>query len=420
MTASETEAAGLETTAPGAPGAPNGRDTPGTPETTPEPEAAPETAPEPETTPEPGSGGGAAGGSDETTGTVWLAFSANLGIAVAKTAAGMISLSSAMLAEAAHSWADTLNEVFLLTSLRRSRRPPDQLHPFGYGKERFFWSLLAAVGIFVTGGLFSIWEGVSSLRGGGHDIDSLEAILNYGVLALALVLEGSSLLRATKQVRGEAQRSGRTFGEHLRAGNDPTVKTVFSEDSAAVIGIALAALGLMLHLLTGDAAYDAAASIAIGVLLVWIAFTLGRDTKALLIGEAADPALRMEIVAEVAAYPEIDALLELLTMQLGPDELLVALRVDLTDAISGDAVEDLSSRIEVGLRARHPSVRHVFVDATRATGVQRLAAQAARDLAETPGPDGLPGPDRPGGDGSAPGGDGSAPGGNGSAPDGGR
>jgi cation diffusion facilitator family transporter len=341
------------------------------------------------------SGDAPAGGSDETTGTVWLAFSANLAIAVAKTAAGLISLSSAMLAEAAHSWADTLNEIFLLTSLRRSRRPADQVHPFGYGKERFFWSLLAAVGIFVTGGLFSIWEGVSSLRGGGHSIDSLEAILNYAVLAFALILEGSSLLRATWQVRAQARAAGRPFGQQLRAGNDPTVKTVFSEDSAAVIGIAFAATGLALHLVTGNADFDAAASIAIGLLLMWIAFALGRDTKALLIGEAADPELRMEIVTEVAAYPEIDAVLELLTMQLGPESVLVALRVDLTNNISGDAVEDLSSRIERDLRTRHPTVQHTFVDATRAVGVGHLAAEATRILADPPAENDSAGNDPP-------------------------
>ncbi|MGF7235714.1 MAG: cation diffusion facilitator family transporter [Frankia sp.] len=310
--------------------------------------------------------------------TVRLAFLANLTIAAAKTAAGLLSGSSAMISEAAHSWADTLNEVFLITSLRKSGRPADAAHPFGYGKERFFWSLLAAFGIFVTGGLFSIYEGVHALESGHRSIGTLELYLSYGVLAFSAIAEGSSLTRALRQVRSEAAANGRGFFEQFRRGDDPSVKTVVSEDSAAVIGLALAAGGLTLHKVTGSAAFDAAASIAIGVLLVAIAYGLGRDSKDLLIGEAADPEVRTEIFTLVSAMPEIDGVLELLTMKIGPDDLLVAMKVDLTDDITGDEVEDLSTRIDTEISAAVPSVRQVFVDATRPTGSQRLLADTVR------------------------------------------
>ncbi len=319
--------------------------------------------------------------SSESRRTVLLAFAANLVIAIAKTIAGVITLSSAMLAEAAHSWADTLNQIFLLTSLRRAARPADSTHPFGYGKERFFWTLLAAVGIFVTGAGFSVLQGVSSLIRHVKEPDSAEFALTYAVLGLALVLEGTSLLRAVRQVQGEARRKGRTFMTHLRRSNDPTVKAVASEDSAAVAGILLAGLGIGLHQATGSAMYDAAASITIGVLLAWIAYALGRDTKDLLIGEAADPELRLDIQHLVGQHAEVDAVLELLTMQLSPDEVLVAMRIDFVDGLDSQRIERVSTEIEQELTENLPTVRHVFLDATTSTKEQRELSRIVQGLA---------------------------------------
>jgi cation diffusion facilitator family transporter len=325
----------------------------------------------------------------ESRGTVLLAFSTNLVIALAKTAGGVITLSSAMLAEAAHSWADTINQIFLLTSIRKSGRPADSTHPFGYGKERFFWTLLAAVGIFVTGAVFSIFEGVSSLFAHRKEPSNSEFYLTYAILAFSFVLESASLIRALRQVRDEARLRDRTFVEHLRRSNDPTVKAVASEDGAAVVGIALAALGIGLHQATGSAKFDAAASIVIGVVLAWVAYALGRDTKDLLIGEAADPELRLDIQHAVAQHPEVAAVLELLTMQLSPEEVLVAMKIDFSDGVDSARIEAVSTKIEEELQRRYPSVRHVFLDATasnreqteRANVVQQLAdADAAGDL----------------------------------------
>jgi cation diffusion facilitator family transporter len=218
--------------------------------------------------------------------TVLVAFGANLLIAFAKLVAGLISGSSSMLAEAAHSFADTLNQVFLFTSIKQSTRPADPEHPFGYGKAQFFWSLLAAVGIFVAGAVFSFFEGLHTLLGGG---ESGGILIPYAVLAVAFVAEGVSWYRAMKQLRQEAHAGERSLERHVRVSKDPTVKTVLAEDSAALVGIVLAALGVGLHHLTGQAMWDGLAAILIGVLLAIVAFVLGRDTSDLLIGESAEP-----------------------------------------------------------------------------------------------------------------------------------
>jgi cation diffusion facilitator family transporter len=257
---------------------------------------------------------------EESTGTVLVALAANLAIAVAKIAAGLIGGSSAMLAEGAHSVADTTNQVFLLTSLRLSRKAPDDTHPFGYGKERFFWSLLAAVGIFVSGAVFSIFEGVHGLLSGESEVGGY--LLSYGVLLISFLAEGTSWLKAVRQLRAEARETGRSMIEHVRLSSDPTVKTVFSEDTAALVGLVLAALGLGLHQLTGQAFWDAGAAIAIGVLLAVVAYLLGRDTKEMLIGEAAPAAVRDGIRAELADHAEVDRVLDVRTMLLGPEALL--------------------------------------------------------------------------------------------------
>ncbi len=327
----------------------------------------------------------------ESKGTVVLALVANLTIAVAKSGAAALTLSSAMLSEAAHSWADTTNQVFLLFALRKAVQPADPTHPFGYGKERFFWSLLAAVGIFVTGALFSVYQGVHALLGEGEaEPSSREFVLSYVVLAVALVLEGASLAKAVRQLQSEATERGRGFVDHVRRSNDPTVKTVASEDSAAVIGLVLAGVGLGLHQLTGSRVPDAVASIAIGVLLAWIAYALGRDTKELLIGESVDPELRLDVISALHGYDGVDGVLEVLTMQLGPDEALLAAKLDLHDGMSAGDVELLTQRMEQELRERHPSLRHLYLATTRAGTGQSEVAAGLRRLVEGAA-DGTPG-----------------------------
>ena len=316
---------------------------------------------------------------EESTGTVVVALVANLAIAVAKIAAGLIGGSSAMLAEGAHSVADTTNQVFLLTSLRLSRKAPDDTHPFGYGKERFFWSLLAAIGIFVSGAVFSIYQGVHELLSGESEVAGY--LLSYAVLFISFLAEGTSWLKAVRQLRTEARAAGRGMIEHVRLSSDPTVKTVFSEDTAALIGLLLAALGLGLHQLTGQAYWDAAAAIAIGVLLAVVAYLLGRDTKEMLIGEAAPAPVRDGIRSELADHPEVDRVLDVRTMLLGPEALLVAARLDMDDSLGAAEVEDSTDAIAAGLRTKFPQVREVYLDVT--SGGDRQVAATSPEASST-------------------------------------
>jgi cation diffusion facilitator family transporter len=294
--------------------------------------------------------------------TVLIALAANTGIAVAKLGAGLVGGSSAMLAEGAHSIADTTNQLFLLASLKLSEREPDEEHPFGYGKERFLWTFMAAIFIFVAGALFSFYEGLDKLLGGGHGESRFG--LTYGVLAVALVLETVSMARAVSQTREAAEAAGLPLLRFVRTSRDPTTKTVVFEDGAAVAGILLALAGVGLHQLTGSEAPDAIAALCIGVLLAVVALGLWRDTRGLLIGEAALPEERERLRAVLEGDPRVDHVVELLTMALGPDSLLVAARLDLARRLDSDGIEQLSAELDAGLREAVPAARHVFLDPT--------------------------------------------------------
>ena len=317
-----------------------------------------------------------AAASGETRRTVIIAGLANVFVGVIKLAAGLLTGSSAMMAEAAHSAADTINQAFLLTSVHQGKRPADASHPFGYGQERYFWSLLAAFGIFVAGGGFSILEGILALgREGSGDL-----LIAYIALALAGVAEGTSFIRAYSQLRGEARRDRTGLVEHVQRSPDTTVKAALFEDTAAMIGLVLAAVGLALRQLTGSGVWDAAASMAIGVLLIVVAVKLGLDSRDLLIGRAADPDEQQVIREVVEGMPGVDALVELLTMRLGPDQLLVAAKVDFSGDITGDEAEDLASKIDGQLADRLRVTPHVFIDPTRKGGQEdvRAAPEASR------------------------------------------
>jgi len=292
-----------------------------------------------------------------------VAGAANLLIAVAKLAAGLASGSSAMLSEAAHSVGDTMNQVFLMASLRKSRKPPDEEHPFGYGMERYFWSLLAAVGIFVLGAGFSVYEGIHALM---HPEPVEELLVAYIVLGISFLFEGSSWLKALLQLRREAGERRVGLFRHVFTTPDPTVKTVAFEDTAAMIGIVLAAAGITLHATTGAGFWDGLASIAIGVLLVGVAVSLGSSSKRNLIGEALPQDKREGLTRVINESLGVDVVVELLTMRLGPDDVLVAARVDVDDAASGGDLERVADDVEKRIREAYPEVRHVFLDPTTA------------------------------------------------------
>jgi cation diffusion facilitator family transporter len=300
-------------------------------------------------------------GHEATRRTVIVAGAANVVVGLAKLAAGIMSGSSAMLAEAAHSAADTLNQVFLLTSLRRAERPADREHPFGHGQERYFWSLLAAFGIFVAGGGFSIFEGLLSLSSRHEE----SPVIAYAALAVAFVAEGTSLTRAFLQLRGEARSRNAELLDHVESSRDMTVKVTLFEDSAAVVGLVFAAVGVALRQLTGSPVWDGGASIAIGVLLVVVAVKLGMDSKELLIGKAADPEVEELIREEIGSRPGVDALLELRTMHMGPDSLIVGARIALNDELGADQTEDLADEVDSRLSGKLPYQLHVFIDPTQ-------------------------------------------------------
>lgn len=298
----------------------------------------------------------------ESTLTVLVAISANLAIAIAKAVAGALSGSAAMLSEAAHSVADTANEVLLLVAVKRSSRPADAQHPFGYGRERYFWTLLAAVGIFVGGGVFAILQGIHQLTS-GHG-ENGHFVLSYAVLGTAFLLESASWLQATRQLRAEARGTDRSFRDQLWHTTDPSATTVFFEDSAALTGLVIAAAGVGLHQATGQGFWDPIASLAIGVLLTVVAFVLGKENRSLIVGEAADTRIQKSLMELLSSYDEVTSVDELLTMVVGRAEVLVAARLDLEDDLRAAEVEALARRMERDIAERHPSVQHFFVDVT--------------------------------------------------------
>ena len=318
----------------------------------------------------------------ESTLTVLLAGGVNLAIAVMKLVAGIITGSGAMLSEAAHSVADTITEVLLLTALKRSARPADRVHPFGYGKERYFWSLLAAVSIFASGAMFALYEGVSTIL--GHGEEQSTSVLSYIVLAVAFLLESTSWLQAVRQVVRESKAEEQSLWTYLRLIDDPTPKTVLFEDSAALVGLLLAFAGIGLHQLTGSEVWDGAASIAIGLLLACVAYLLGRTNRGLLVGRQADPKLVRGVRDHLAAAPEIEAVVDLQTMLMGTDQVLVCTRVDFDDALGAADVERACVRIAAELTESFHDVTEVFIEPVPRSDPELRATVLARygDIAE--------------------------------------
>jgi cation diffusion facilitator family transporter len=280
------------------------------------------------------------GGSDSLI-TVLVAFAVNVLIAVAKTVAAVVTGSASLLAEAAHSWADTGNEIFLLVADRRSRRAPDLAHPFGHGREAYVWSLFAAIGLFVAGAAVSITHGIQELI----TPEAAEHFLvGYVVLAFSFVLEAVSFLRSARQASAEARSLQRDLIEHVLATSDPTLRAVFAEDSAALVGLVIAAAGLGAHQLTGSPVPDAAGSILVGVLLGVVAIALINRNLRFLVGQEVDPRVRAATLQALLAAPEVARVTYLRLEIVGPRMVSVIGDVDLT----GD---DTESHVAVRLRA---------------------------------------------------------------------
>lgn len=278
----------------------------------------------------------------ESTRTVVIAFFANLAIAVAKSVAAVVSGSASMLAEAAHSWADTGNQVLLFIADRKSRRPPDASHPFGYGRDAYVWSMFAAMGLFVAGAVVSVWHGVSQLGAEPEPAESFT--LAYVVLAVAFVFEGISFRQAYRQTSREAAEYERDILEHALETSDPTLRAVFAEDAAALTGIVIAAVGIVLHQLTGSPVYDAVGSILVGVLLGVVAVVLIQRNRRFLTGQESDPRLRAGAVERIKQFPEVARVAYVRMEYVGPRQVLLVASIDLV----GDYAE---SHVAYVLRA---------------------------------------------------------------------
>ena len=276
----------------------------------------------------------------ESSRTVLVAFVANLCVALAKTVAAVISGSASMVAESAHSWADTGNQIFLLVANRRGARPADARHPMGHGREVYVWSLLAAVGLFVVGAAVSIWHGISDLlhEPGGHE----NYLIAYIVLGIALLFEGASFLQATRQLHDEAQAYDRDLLEHALATSDPTTRAVFAEDSAALIGLVIALAGIALHQLTDNAMWDAIGSILVGVLFAVVAVILIDRNRRFLTGEPASSKIYAAAEQRLADMPDVEKVRFLRLEFIGPKQLFLVGSVDL---VGDDAESNVARRL---------------------------------------------------------------------------
>ena len=295
-------------------------------------------------------------GAPDSLRSIFFALGANLAIAGTKLFGALFTGSSAMLAEAIHSFADCGNQGLLLLGLHRARRPPSSQHPLGFGKAIYFWSFIVALMLFSMGGLFSIYEGIHRL----HAHESLSARwVAIGILTFSMLAEGVSLvgcLREIKKVRG-----ARSLWRWFRESRQSELIVVLGEDVAALFGLTLALGAVLLALTTGNAAFDAAGSIAIGVLLVLVAVAIGVQIHGLLIGESAEPAVQAAIREVLIARSEIDAVLNLITLQLGSD-VMVAVKARMAGCETSREMVEGINRCEAALREAVPQVRWVFFE----------------------------------------------------------
>ncbi|HEY2292409.1 MAG TPA: cation diffusion facilitator family transporter [Thermoanaerobaculia bacterium] len=289
-------------------------------------------------------------------------MAANLAIAATKFVAAGFTGSSAMISEGIHSLVDTGNQLLLLLGLRRSKKPPDATHPFGHGKELYFWSLVVAMLLFGVGGGMSVYEGVTHLL---HPHPLEGATWNYVSLGIAFVFEGISWVLAMRQLRPLIRERG--VWKALRTSKDPSILILFFEDSAALVGLVFAFLGVFLGHLWNSPAADGVASILIGLLLAGVASLLVHESKGLLLGESADPRVLQGIREIVAGDPAVVRAQCPLTMHLSPDEVLLNLEIDFRPGLPPGQITESINRLEREIRRRHPEVQRIFIEA-RALG----------------------------------------------------
>jgi cation diffusion facilitator family transporter len=291
-----------------------------------------------------------------STRTLVIALLANLGIAVSKFVAAAITGSSAMLTEGVHSVVDSTNQLLLMWGRRAAKRPPDKLHPFGYGRELYFWSFVVAVLVFSLGAGVSIYEGIVHIA---NPEEAISPLVAYVVLLVAFLLEGWSTIEAFKDFK--KAKGSLSWFQAVRRSKDPPAFIVLLENGAAMAGIIAAALGLLLSQLTGDPFYDGAASVVIGVILGLTAMLLAFESKALLIGEAANPELVAALHEMVQQKKGVTAVGQVLTIHSAPDQITAMLSVDFDDDITARDVEAIVWGIEVEAAKRFPMVRRLYL-----------------------------------------------------------
>jgi cation diffusion facilitator family transporter len=287
---------------------------------------------------------------------VVVALLGNLGITACKFVAAFLTGSAAMASEGIHSLADSCNELLLLYGMHRAKAPPDARHPFGHGREAYFWGFIVALLIFAFGASAAFYQGINRLLN-PHTFGSLRAV--YVVLVISFVFEGISWLTALRRLR--RTKGNRGYYETLRASKDPSVITVLLEDSAALLGLLAAFVGTLLADITGRSEYDAAASLAIAVLLCVTSFLLARETKALLIGEPARSELQKSIIEIASADPAIAHVNGVITVQLGPDQVIATLSAEFEDSLSTPEIEACVERVEAAIRSCHSEIVGLFI-----------------------------------------------------------
>lgn len=263
-----------------------------------------------------------------------------------------------MMAEGIHSLVDTGNQALLLHGMKQAKRPPDADFPFGHGKEIYFWCFVVAILVFALGSGVSIYEGVHRLL---HPQPITRPMVNFAVLGFALIFEGAAWWFALKEF--QRSKGGRSYMEAVRHGKDPTVFVVLFEDSAALLGLLVAAAGLGMGQLTGNPMYDGLASVVIGIILAGTALWLARETKGLLIGESAEPEIIASIEKLADQIPSVETVNEVLTLHMGPDYVLLNLSLDFADGVSAGQVEDDIEVLDRKIRAAHPVVKRIFIEA---------------------------------------------------------
>ena len=291
------------------------------------------------------------------TGYILRALAANGAIAISKGFGAWFTGSAAMLAETLHSLSDCINQLLLLLGLRRARKPPSDKYPLGRGRELYFWSFMVAMLLFLGGGAYSIYEGIHKVKHPSHVENPWLAI---GILGFGLVLELWSMSGALKAIN--ERREGRTIVRYLRETKDSDLVVITGEDFAACLGLALALIAVALSMITGDPMWDALGTLAIGVVLVGIAVFLAVEVKSLLVGEAADPAMTKQIQDIADDDPCIEKVLRCLTLQQGPGEIMVAMKLKMKDDLTGKEMVDAINKFEVRLQERMPEIKWSFVE----------------------------------------------------------